>query len=43
LPPLAELLDVLRKRLKELEDSTTADLEEMLNDDDGSVGDDKED
>jgi len=36
-------LDVLRKRLKELEDSTTADPEEMLDDDDGSVGDDEED
>jgi len=38
-----ELLDVSRKRLKELEDSTTADLEEMLDEDDGSVGDDEED
>ena len=43
LPPLAELLDVSRKRLKELEDSTTADPEEILDDDDGSVEDDEED
>jgi hypothetical protein len=43
LPPLAELLDVSRKRLKELEDSTMADPEDMLDEDDGDIGDDEED
>jgi len=43
LPPLAELLDVSRRRLKELEDSTTTDPEESLDEDNGSVGDDEED
>ena len=36
-------MDVLRKRLKELEDSMTADPEEMPDEDDGSIGDDEED